>query len=103
MVFRVRANSCAGHQGEAGWYPTREVWVVERTGVEQGDKDAQEPVGHAAQRATVSMPALAQSGVVSAARRITDGGDPRPMVQRIAQSPVARIAHVDGAPFTALL
>src|SRR5881396_482549 len=70
-------------------------WVVQRAGGQHGDEDVEQAVHDATDGASMIMPAGAQTFVVRATDRIMAGGGLAPMVRRLAQPRIARVAHAD--------
>lgn len=77
------------------------AWIVERGIVEHGAKDAEQPVGHAAQGAVVPMPVGSQASIVGLGGGVVQDGDARHGVRRTSKAPVAGSAHVDSVRFAA--
>src|SRR5213593_1139849 len=77
-------------------------WIEELSALEQCDEYPEQPIGHASERATVTVAACAQRGVVRAAGGIALRSYARPVIRRLAQAPTAGIAHRDGAAAAAL-
>jgi len=77
-------------------------WVVQRAGGQHGDEDVEQAVHDATYRARMTMPAGAQTFVVRATDRIMAGGGLAPMVRRLAQPRIARVAHADQGAAPAL-
>jgi hypothetical protein len=59
--------------------------------VEHRASHREQPIGNAAQGAPVAMTALAQFGIATAAERIVLDSDPGPVIDRAAQSHMARL------------
>src|SRR2546426_3503536 len=70
-------------------------WVVQRAGGQHGDEDVEQAVHDATYRARMTMPAGAQTFVVRATDRIMAGGGLGPMVRRLAQPRVSRVAQAE--------
>src|SRR5437870_12932797 len=70
-------------------------WVVQRAGGQHGDEDVEQAVHDATDGASMIMPAAAQTFVVRATDRIMAGGGLAPMVRRLAQARIARVADAD--------
>src|SRR5437667_9108721 len=77
-------------------------WVVQRAGGQHGDEDVEQAVHDATDGASMIMPAGAQTFVVRATDRIMAGGGLAPMVRRLAQPRIARVAHADQGAAPAL-
>ena len=75
--------------------------LVGTTGIEHGllvehrASHCEQPVGNAAQGTPVAVTALAQFGIATAAERIVLDSNPRPVIDRAAQSHMASLAHDD--------
>jgi integrase len=95
-----------------GWQWTPHHWssgtftallgVVERAAREHGDENPERTVGHASKRPGVTMTLAPQAVVVSATNGVALHTRAGPVIEGVAQARVARVAHADAHPRTAL-
>ena len=77
--------------------------VIERSSLEQDDGEFEEAVTDAAQGSGVVQAAGTHGLVEPCVVGIVQRGIPRPVVHRVSQSGIARVAHLDDAAAAALL
>ena len=69
------------------------VWVEHRSPVQQDAGDPEQPIGDAAQRATVRVSTRPERLVADAAFGVMLHGDPRPVEHGLAQPGLGGVAH----------
>ena len=95
---RCRARSIGGRRAEC-----KAVRIVERPGPQHRNENSHQSIRHAAQGATMRMAAAARCGIHDSAPLIMLDADTCPVVDRLPQAPVARVAHHDLFTFAALV
>jgi choline dehydrogenase-like flavoprotein len=114
--FHCARRSARGQVGTKGWSSRSNQGMGPRSGsgdlggmfrvegglgFKHGASDSEEPIGDAAQGATMAMTALAQFRVAGAAARIVLDGDTGPMIDGGAQPQMAGLTHEDDAALAA--
>ena len=78
------------------------LWIEGHSSVENGYQHGEKAIGNAAKGAAVTVPGFSEALVMLAAARIELRADTRPVIQRVSQTPVARLPHDNGAFLPAL-
>ena len=97
MSVLVEQRDCIGSCGDG----LAEIGIEQCLPLQEYAGEGEQPVGDATEGTTMGVAALAQSAIASAALGVVLNGDTRPVIDRITQANVRRIAPDDNVGLAA--